>query len=132
MAPPKAQPLIEISLRRMQFYAFVGILPHERDAAQPIEVDLTVWVSPAAGVVDYVKLYQAAARVFAAGSIDFMEQVAERIIDGSFAISERVRSVRVAVRKPHVQLGGLLDCAEIVVSRGADDVDEDETPPRDA
>ena len=31
----------EITLRAMRFHALVGILPHERELEQPIEIDVT-------------------------------------------------------------------------------------------
>lgn len=111
-----------ITLRGMRFHARVGILPHELTTAQPIEVDLTVHVRPGdeqASVVDYRALYAIAASVVNAGHIDFLEQIAASIADGALAHSPRVISARVAVRKPHVALGGPLDYAEVVVERAA-------------
>jgi dihydroneopterin aldolase len=105
----------------MRFHAVVGILPHERDFAQPIEVDLIVMVTPGNGVVDYAKLYAGVAGVLSSGAIDFLEQVASRIIDSAFGVSDRIQSVRVAVRKPHVALAGPLDYAEVSMSRGIED-----------
>ncbi len=127
MSAPADVSLTQITLRGMRFYAVVGILPHERDAAQPIEVDLTVMVTPGSGVVDYGRLYAAVAAILSSGAIDFLEQVATRVIDSAFAVSDRVQSVRVAVRKPHVTLGGPLDYAEIVMARGIDDEVSDPT-----
>jgi dihydroneopterin aldolase len=114
--PMPGTSLTEITLRGLRFFAFVGILPHERDRAQPIEVDITVTLTAAKGVVDYAKVYDAVSGVLEDGAIDFMEQVAERVIESTFAISERIHRVRVAVRKPHVALGGPLEYAEVVVT----------------
>ena len=105
----------EISLRAMRFHALVGILPHERTNAQPIEIDLTVTVGGGETVVDYRKLYDATAAVITAGHIDFLETIAERVAGTAFADSERITRVRVAVRKPQVTLGGPLDYAEVVI-----------------
>lgn len=110
----------EITLRAMRFHALVGILPHERIVAQPIEVDLRVRVSDGEGVIDYRALYDLTSAVFTAGPIDFLEQIAERIADGAIQHSVRVRNARVAVRKPHVGLPGPLAYAEVVVERSAD------------
>jgi dihydroneopterin aldolase len=110
-----------ITLRAMRFHALVGILPHERGTPQPIEVDLTVDVSDGDDVVDYRALYDAAAAVFRAGHVDFLEEVADRVARGALAHNRRVRSARVAVRKPHVALGGPLAYAEVAVERRAND-----------
>ena len=110
-----------ITLKSMRFQALVGILPHERTTAQPIEVDLSVELAPGDGIVDYRALYAAAADVFAHGPVDYLEEIGDRVARGALAHSARIRSARVAVRKPHVALGGPLAYAEVVVSARADD-----------
>jgi dihydroneopterin aldolase len=105
----------EITLKGMQFHALVGILPHERTVPQPIEIDLTVHVGNDEGVVDYRRLYEATVSVIAAGAIDYLEEIADRVAQSAMAVSPRVFHARVAVRKPHVALGGPLDYAEVVV-----------------
>ena len=110
----------QINLRGMRFHALIGVLPHERELHQPLEVDLGVDMSTVSGeLLDYRLLYEAAAVVVAAGHVDYIEQVAERIAARTLAISKQIRSVRVTVRKPHVPLPGPLDCAEVVVQRDA-------------
>jgi dihydroneopterin aldolase len=111
----------QITLRAMRFHAPVGILPQERASAQPVEVDLTVDLVHGDDIVDYRRLYDAAAGVFAAGHIDYLEEIGERIVTRALACSARIRRARVAVRKPHVALGGPLAYAEVVVERGTDD-----------
>lgn len=111
----------QITLKSMRFHALVGILPHERTDAQPIEIDLTVDLTPGDGIVDYRALYAAAADAFAHGHVDFLEEIADRVARGALAHSGRVRAVRVAVRKPKVALGSPLDYAEVVVHAQADD-----------
>jgi 7,8-dihydroneopterin aldolase/epimerase/oxygenase len=107
----------EITLSAMRFHALVGILPHERTQAQPIEIDLIVTVADGTSVVDYRHLYDAAAQVVASGHIDFLEDIADRVASGALAASDRVARARVAVRKPHVALGGPLDFAEVRIDR---------------
>lgn len=110
----------EITLRAMRFHMLVGILPHEREHAQPVEIDVTVRVGEGDGVIDYRALYGIAAEVVRAGPIDFLEEIGDRIATGVLAHSPRVRHARVAVRKPHVPIGGPLDYAEVVIERAAD------------
>ena len=114
----------EITLRAMRFHPRVGILPHEREFAQPLEVDLTVWTTPGdaaaqpGGVVDYRALYDLVARRIEAGPLDYIEHVAADIVDAARHI-EGVVGARAAVRKPHVALPGPLQHAEVVVERGS-------------
>jgi len=106
----------EITLRAMRFHALVGILPHERELPQPIEIDVTVRVGDGEGIVDYRRMYDATASVLA-GPIDFLEEIAERVANRLFEDHVRIASVHVAVRKPQVALGGPLAYAEVAVDR---------------
>lgn len=106
-----------ISLVGMRFHVRVGILPHERVHAQPLEIDLSVTRSDqATDVLDYRSLYALAAEHAAHGPPEYLEDVGSRIADGAMGMSG-VTHVRVAVRKPHVMLDGPLAYAEIVVER---------------
>lgn len=107
----------EIVLRAMRFQALVGILPHELTTPQPIEIDLTVDVGRGEDVVDYRRLYDAASRILDSGHIGYLEDIAERVAASAFATSDRIHRVQVAVRKPHVALGGPLAYAEVRVER---------------
>ena len=104
----------------MRFHARVGILPHEREHPQPIEVDVTVWharhvAATAESIVDYRALYGEAAAVLG-NDPELLEDIGDRIAEGILA-HHRVSRVRVAVRKPHVALPGPLAYAEVVVDR---------------
>ena len=110
------QPPDEVTLRGMRFHALVGILPHERELAQPLEIDLTVWGTAAGIVIDYRALYELVASVVSAGQIDYLESAGARIADGAVALPGVARA-RVALRKPNVALPGPLAHAEVVVSR---------------
>jgi dihydroneopterin aldolase len=101
----------------MRFHALVGILPHERDHAQPLEVDLTVTgPDDAAGVLDYRMLYSLTSTAVAAGRIDYLEELAVSIANAAIGLPT-VDVVTVAVRKPHVMLDGPLAYAEVAVER---------------
>ena len=110
----------EITLAGMRFHALVGVLPHERELPQPLEVDLCVRVARAmrgeAPTLDYRAVYEVARAVVASGPLDYLERTAERMAGGALAL-DGVTSVRVAVRKPHVAIGGPLAYAEVVVER---------------
>lgn len=104
----------------MRFQARVGVLPHEREHPQPIEVDLTVWHerrgrATIESIVDYRALYDEAAQVVGA-DLELLENIGDQIAARVLA-RHAVSRVRVAVRKPHVALPGPLAHAEVVVDR---------------
>jgi len=104
-----------VSLRGMRFHARIGILPHERQLPQPLEIDLTVEVAPSA-LLDYRELYDLVSEVLESGAMDYLERVAGAIADAALSRTE-VQSVRVAIRKPHVMLPGPLASAEVELVR---------------
>ena len=107
----------------MRFHSRVGVLPHEREHAQPIEIDVTVWRSrhgaaSAATVLDYRRLYDLTALVVGLEPHyleELGDEIAEQVMHGFGA-----QQVRVAVRKPNVALPGPLAHAEVVIERRRD------------
>ena len=104
----------------MRFHALIGILPHEAEFPQPVEIDLTVWRdrNGAAELMDYRRLYEIAASGLAPGHGPYLEDVADHVAQTALGLAG-VEGVRVAVRKPHVALPGPLGYAEVVVERTA-------------
>ena len=111
-----------VTLRAMRFHTHIGVLPHESEIAQSIEIDLSAWVGTmtgttgAEGVLDYRRLYELVAGVVSKGHIRYLEQLVDRIAEGVLEIPE-VSRVQVKARKPHVALPGPLMHAEVCVDR---------------
>lgn len=111
-----------VTLKAMRFHARIGVLPHEAEIAQSIEVDASLWVQRANGqlsakdIVDYRRVYDMVADVVTKGHIRFLEEVGERIAERALQLS-LVSKVRIAVRKPNVALPGPLAYAEVAVER---------------
>ena len=109
-----------ISLVGMRFHVRVGILPHEREHAQPLEIDLRVTRrDDSRGVLDYRALYAMAAERLAHEPIDYLEDVATSLVERAMT-HEGVLAARVAVRKPNVLVGGPLSYAEVIAERGGE------------
>ena len=111
-----------VSLRGMRFHARVGVLPHEEQLPQPVELDLSVQVGESVrppNVVDYVALYSAVAEVMSVRHIAYLEEAAERVAAAALRV-DGVRSATVSIRKPHVPLPGPVECAEVTITRERD------------
>lgn len=110
----------------MAFHTRIGVLPHEAEIAQSIEVDLSVWISRppgahgAEGIVDYRQLYDLVADVVDDGHIHYLENLVERVADAALGIA-LVKRVLVTVRKPHVALPGPLAYAEVSFEKANDE-----------
>jgi dihydroneopterin aldolase len=109
---------VAVTLAGMRFHVRVGVLPHEREIPQPLEIDLTVHlVPPAREILDYRTLYALVREIMQREPLGYLETVAGDVATDCLAHAS-VASVRVAIRKPHVAVGGPLAYAEIVVERG--------------
>jgi dihydroneopterin aldolase len=111
-----------VTLKAMRFHARIGVLPHEAEIAQSIEVDASLWVSRSgtrlttADIVDYRRVYELVADVVTSGHTHFLEEVGERIAERALALP-LVEKVRIAVRKPNVVMPGPLAYAEVALER---------------
>ena len=108
----------------MQFHTLVGILPHEQEFPQPLEMDVTVWLDagpPGATFtgVDYRQLHGAIATAVEAQPIGYLEELVERAAGAVMEITA-VSRVRVTARKPNVALPGPLAYAEVVFEQDRD------------
>ena len=105
-----------ITLHGMSFHTLIGVLPHEREHPQPLEIDLTAWVERDSGVIDYRRLYAAVRSAVESERVFYLEDLARSITTSVFG-EMSVQRVRVAVRKPHAAIGGPLDYAEVAITR---------------
>jgi len=113
-----------ITLKGMRFHTLVGLLPHEEHVPQPLELDLTVWLSlKAVGetdsprqLVDYRDLYGIVAQVVGSSPHRLLEALCEKVA-ARVLTAVPVQRVRVAARKPHVPIPGPLDYVEVVLER---------------
>src|SRR5438552_15598903 len=73
-----------VTLKAMRFHARIGVLPHEAEIAQSIEVDASLWVRrsgarpTAKDIVDYRRVYDLVAEVVTRGLTSFLDEGRER------------------------------------------------------
>ncbi|MCZ7599445.1 MAG: dihydroneopterin aldolase [Gammaproteobacteria bacterium] len=107
----------------MQFYAYHGVDPGERELGQRFEVDVELALDlrrAGAGddltaTVNYRAVYDLAAATMDPPCL-LLDAVAERIAAGVLA-GFPVDQVTVRIRKPSVPIGGVLRHAEIELTR---------------
>jgi len=113
-----------ITLRGMRFHTLVGLLPHEELIPQPLELDVTVYLSlrrvgvtdsPKA-LLDYRHLYGLVAESVGTSHHRLLEGLCELIAAKTLAL-DNVDRVRVAARKPHAPIPGPLESVEVVIER---------------
>lgn len=117
-----------IELRGLRVAGVHGVLPEERERAQPFEVDVVLELDLAAAgrsdslddTVDYGRVAQAAAGVVSGPHADLLEHLAERVAGAVLeAGAPLARSATVTVRKlrPPVPLD--LASAGVTITRPA-------------
>jgi 7,8-dihydroneopterin aldolase/epimerase/oxygenase len=104
MNPPTGD---RILIRDLRVLGVHGVLPEERERAQPFAVDIVAWVDMAAAqrsdslsdTVDYGALAQVAADVVAQRSFQLLEALAGRLAEALLVTDQRLEAVEVTVRK---------------------------------
>jgi 7,8-dihydroneopterin aldolase/epimerase/oxygenase len=116
-----------LALTKMAFQGRHGVLPEERENAQPFEVDveLALDLRPAGEsddlgrTVDYREIFEICRGVLEGPSQQLVESLAERIAARMLRAFAPwgVTEVIVRVRKPAVRLPGPLDAASVEIRR---------------
>jgi dihydroneopterin aldolase len=96
-----------IEIRDLRVVGVHGVLPEERERAQPFSLDIVAWVDMAeaqrsdvlADTVDYGALAQVAADVVSQRSYQLLEALAGRLADALLITDSRLEAVEVTVRK---------------------------------
>ena len=106
-----AKAIRHVFIRNLELHAQIGIYHHERGKAQPVRINVDLAVEDAAKiedrldqVVDYAEITQRIRDIVAAGHINLIETLAERIAETSF-VDPRVKTARVRVEKLHALPG---------------------------
>lgn len=111
-----------VRLEAMKFHARIGVLPHEAEIAQPLEVDVAAWVVRAEdahgseGVLDYRRVYGIVSSIVSGDHILYLEDLAAAIADEVLGV-DGVQRVVVNARKPQVAMPGPLAYAQVTLDR---------------
>ena len=115
-----------IELRGLRVLGIHGVLPEEKQRAQPFEIDLDLWVdlSPAAAsdrlvdTVDYAEVTARASAVVAGpSSFELLEAMAGAIATSTLAADPRILAVTVGVRKLQPPLPADVDTVGVRLTR---------------
>ena len=113
-----------IRLQNMVFYTYNGVYATERELGQRLEVDVELHLNLAEpGASDdpettpnYAEVYTLIREIVEERTFSLLEAIAEAIA-GELLAAHELRAVVVRVRKPNPPVGGLLDYAEIEITR---------------
>ncbi len=114
-----------IELRGLRLVAIVGVLPEERERAQPLDVDVDIEVDLSAAAasdaledtVDYGAICDALAATAGSARPQLLERLAVVLCDAVLATDPGVRSATVTVRKLRPPVPHLLDSSGVRATR---------------
>lgn len=121
-----------ILLNGLTFFGYHGCHPAERELGQKFTVDIELECDlRAAGendalddTVDYTTIYNATREIMEGEPAQLLESLAQRIADSALQ-DEKVESVWVRIRKPHIALPGAVDYLGVEITRGRGEDFED-------
>ncbi len=106
-----ARAIRHVFIRNLEVHAQIGIYTHEYGKVQPVRINVDLAVEDAVKiddkldqVVDYAEITQSIRELIAAGHINLIETMAERIAELCF-VDARVKTARVRVEKLHALPG---------------------------
>jgi len=109
-----------IKLKNMQFYGYHGVYEHEKELGAPFEVDIeiskpfddVVSTDDISCTVDYDAVYKLVQSEVSNFKYNLIETLAGKIAYKIMNCYE-IEKVVVRVRKPKVQISGILDTVEV-------------------
>ncbi|XP_047318174.1 dihydroneopterin aldolase 2 [Impatiens glandulifera] len=115
----------KLILRGLAFHGFHGVKPEEKTLGQKFVIDIDAWMDlQPAGLTDnisatisYTDIYGIAKEVVEGPSQNLLESVAHQIASNTLSKFEKILAVRIKVEKPHVSVGGVLDCLGVEILR---------------
>ena len=114
-----------LRLNNIQIKAKHGYYQAEKDLGQLFEVDIVLHVDFTKALksdeledtVDFEAVYKDVNKIFSRHNHYLVEYVGGQIIDHIFKNYPLVEMVTVKIRKPHIPIDGILDNAEIEITR---------------
>lgn len=114
-----------VRLNNLKFHAYHGVSKGEAADGQRFEIDVELSGSLRHAARkddlqythDYNKIYEVVSSVVTGERCNLIETLAEHIASGLLAIYPKA-VVKITVRKPHLPVRGVLDGAEVEITRG--------------
>lgn len=122
MSPPAfRRDGLTVFVRGLSLAAEIGVHAHERGVTQPLDVDVTLELTPGPvehlrDTLNYEAVRAAAHELVAQGHMELIETFAERLAVACLA-DERVRAVSVRVEKPGALKGAQAAGCEVRLAR---------------
>jgi dihydroneopterin aldolase len=114
-----------IFVNGLVLHAYHGVMPHEAKIGQPFVLDLLLDIDLGEAsqadrlkyTVSYEHLVKTASEAFCGRRYRLVEAAAGAVANAALERYDRVRSVKVTVRKPHAPIAATFDDVGVTVTR---------------
>lgn len=113
--------MTEIKINGARFFAYHGVLEHEKNFGNEFEIDIDMkcdisglkYSDDLNKTVDYQSVYNLAGKIIGERKYNLIETVNLKICESILENFPLVNSVRVSIRKPNAPLG-IIDSVEVI------------------
>jgi 7,8-dihydroneopterin aldolase/epimerase/oxygenase len=119
-----------IRIKKATFYAYHGVLSEEQSVGGKFEADVDIYTDFTKAAekdslkqtIDYGKVYQFMYKLSLERKYHLIEALAMNIADELLINFPPIDKVAVRVRKNNPPLGGVVDCVEVEIIKGREDL----------
>lgn len=119
----------KILIRNLKVFAYHGVNPEEKVQGQNFILDIDAFVDISVpcktdrvdDTVSYADIIEETIRIFTARKDDLVERAAERVSEGLFEKFERIRSLRILLKKPDAPIDADFEYVGVEIQRNRKD-----------
>lgn len=119
----------KILIRNLKVFAYHGVNPEEKVHGQTFILDIDAFVDISVpcktdrvdDTVSYADIIEETIRIFTARKDDLVERAAERVSEGLFEKFERIRSLRILLKKPDAPIDADFEYVGVEIQRNRKD-----------
>lgn len=122
----------KILVRNLKIFAYHGVNPEEKVDGQNFVFDIDAFVDLALpcesddvnDTVSYAKIIKETVRIFTLQKDDLLEKAAQRVADGLFESFEKIKALRILLKKPEAPIKADFEYVGVEIYRERGESDE--------
>lgn len=122
----------KILVRNLKIFAYHGVNPEEKVDGQNFVFDIDAFVDLAPpcesddvnDTVSYAKIIKETVRIFTLQKDDLLEKAAQRVADGLFESFEKIKALRILLKKPEAPIKADFEYVGVEIYRERGESDE--------
>lgn len=119
----------KILIRNLKIFAYHGVNPEEKVQGQNFILDIDAFVDISVpcktdnvdDTVSYAEIIEETIRIFTSQKDDLVERAAERVSEGLFERFEKIKSLRILLKKPDAPIDADFEYVGVEIERNRKD-----------